>query len=1383
MHRKWVVFIIILNGLLLIFLPFKDVQAFFTVGQGGTPGLTHGDATPVPQPKQDVIPGGKTVVLVLDNNVSSLHLAPPSAMREGAHANATVEISYINAGQISRLGDTCLAFPETAKAAFTAATDIWATQITSSVPISIEACWSNLPTGILGWAGTINYFRNFPNAPQSNTWYQVALANALTGMDLDPGFPDVSISYNNLYTSEFYLGTDGNPPLMKLDFESIVLHEITHGLGLAGSMGIFGGVGSWGFGTGNPFAYDLFTQDNSNNSLINPSIYPNPSAGLGTALTSNGVYFNGTHANAANNGQRVKLYAPSSWIPGSSYSHLDEIYNGTINALMTFSISRGESLHNPGPITMGILRDIGWQMPTPPGTYTISGRVTDALGNGIGGVFFSYGSGTVASTDVSGYYSITGLSSATYHVTPAKTDYTFNPTARDVIISGGNETAVDFSSIYIPPTTYSISGRVTDSQGSGIAQVSISIGSGPVASTDSSGNYAITGLPAGMYILTPAKTGTTFSPASRSATITSTNVVGMDFTGTTLPTPVYGISGRVTDNTGIGVAGVSVSDGNSRSILTDSMGNYSLGGFSSGSYILIPIKSGFTFSPTSLSVNVSDADLIAKDFLATALPVGPYAISGKIVDGNNTAIPGVLVSDVLGYSATTDNSGIYTLSNLPAGSYVLTPYKVGYTFTPGFTNPVVITNASANSKDFSAMAAPVGNYRITGRVTDAGGNPLAGVPVSDVDGIYRAVSDNNGDFVLSNLPAGYYVFAAQRSDEIFLPAWRTVKLPENAVNQNFSRAEKTITVNSTNDLGDSVLGDGICATASGECTLRAAIEESNARSGGDIILVPAGTYGLATPATSADVSSQAGEPDLNGNLRITDSVVLQGAGADKTIIDAHGYRSVIEIAQSGADISVELSGITLQKGGGAGIVAQTGHGFLALDQCVVHQNAGPGLFVNGLQVSLNESTIADNSVYSMTGGVEVENALITIMDSTIDNNRGKGGGLRSGSGLLMRNSTISNNRGDTQFGGVSVEGGGAIVNSTISGNAGREGAGIWTKSNLDTYNATIVHNKAEGSGGGEYNSGLGGGIYIYPGSTEIAIQNSILSENSSPTGSPDCFGKVTSKGYNLVGDRTGCNFCAVEGDLFGLDPGIDGLVDNGGVTFTHALLSGSWAIDMGNPSGCRDQNGVIQTVDQRGMTRPTDGKKSGKKICDIGSFEFQPVDAPYQISGILTDERYQPVSNATVTMDNGRIAITDAKGKYIFSELKTGIYKLTADKAGYKFSPPSREVKLPPNTTKINFVGIYYDSGDYTISGKVVDSFGNPLAGVSVATEGGLTGFTDSAGNYTIRAVGAGSHVITPYLAEYQFVPAELAVLVSDNVVGKNFVGVKQPANPPIYQK
>jgi uncharacterized repeat protein (TIGR01451 family) len=247
------------------------------------------------------------------------------------------------------------------------------------VPIEINACWTSFGDPlILGSSRAVSYHGNFTGAPVTNTWYQVSLANALNGTDLNDtdgpdsdgdGFDadaDMNIKYNKDRT-DWYFGIDGSPGGSELDFASVALHEICHGLGFAGSMIESSGQGYWGWGiTSYPTIYDHFTERGGSGTGTPLLSYTKGSTQLGSALTSQDIFFDGPNTNAANGGTPPELYAPPIWQPGSSYSHLDESYNDTANALMTYSIGPGESEHSPGSVTFGILQDVGWNTVTYP---------------------------------------------------------------------------------------------------------------------------------------------------------------------------------------------------------------------------------------------------------------------------------------------------------------------------------------------------------------------------------------------------------------------------------------------------------------------------------------------------------------------------------------------------------------------------------------------------------------------------------------------------------------------------------------------------------------------------------------------------------------------------------------------------------------------------------------------------------------------------------------------------------------------------------------------------------------------------------------------------------------------------------------------------------
>lgn len=312
------------------------------------------------------------VTVIAKHDAYPLRLPAMVRPDEVAVRSSTIQINF---NPVAMWGDNCSAWPEAAQTAVQYAAHIWETYLDSNVTITLDACWAdNLSVGVLGHGGALNYWYNFSGAPLSNTFYSSSLANSLHGSDLDSNEADMYIGLSSIFS--WYTGTDGNTPAGQYDLVSVVLHEICHGLGLLGFMQYSGGEGGWGYGYNMATPYDGYAETGEGQSLLDTALFPNPSYALGTVLTSSNVYFSGPNAMAANSNQPVKLYAPATWSSGSSYSHIDTIYNNTINSLMTYAFSDGASQHNLGPILVGLMEDIGWQTdsadPTPTPTATPS---------------------------------------------------------------------------------------------------------------------------------------------------------------------------------------------------------------------------------------------------------------------------------------------------------------------------------------------------------------------------------------------------------------------------------------------------------------------------------------------------------------------------------------------------------------------------------------------------------------------------------------------------------------------------------------------------------------------------------------------------------------------------------------------------------------------------------------------------------------------------------------------------------------------------------------------------------------------------------------------------------------------------------------------------
>ena len=254
-----------------------------------------------------------------------------------------------------------------AKIAADYAAYIWSYLINSNKQIKIEAELKSLSSGVLASTYPVEWVENFPNAPNPDVKYPISLAEAIADQELNlPNEYEIHIDVNSNET-DWYYGLDGNTPAEKIDFLTVMLHEITHGLGFAGSFQYSGGQGSWG-DEGKPYVYDLFPVFGSIPStpykLTNTQTYPNPSYSLGDALTSNNIYFDGWKTKLMNNDQLPKLYAPNVWAGGSSISHFDENYYpaGNSNSLMTYKIDKAEAIHSPGEVGLAVLEDLGWEI-------------------------------------------------------------------------------------------------------------------------------------------------------------------------------------------------------------------------------------------------------------------------------------------------------------------------------------------------------------------------------------------------------------------------------------------------------------------------------------------------------------------------------------------------------------------------------------------------------------------------------------------------------------------------------------------------------------------------------------------------------------------------------------------------------------------------------------------------------------------------------------------------------------------------------------------------------------------------------------------------------------------------------------------------------------
>jgi hypothetical protein len=293
-------------------------------------------------------------------------------------------------------------------------------------------------------------------------------------------------------------------------------------------------------------------------------------------------------------------------------------------------------------------------------------------------------------------------------------------------------------------------------------------------------------------------------------------------------------------------------------------------------------------------------------------------------------------------------------------------------------------------------------------------------------------------------------------------------------------------------------------------------------------------------------------------------------------------------------------------------------GTVSIARCVIQHNSahtGAGIDNEGT-LDLDRSIIRSNVAEYQGGGLYIGlYAYATVRYSNFSTNNAQVGGAiynddNHQNRVFILDSTLSQNSASDSGGGIENGGDLYVVNSTISGGyANKNGGGISNFGRTFLYNTSVIANDAShdrnppgGVGGGTFN--LNG-----PGSRLVAI-NSLIADNTTLDApiADDCNGTLELYGWNLLADYTGCSFSGNGTAARGLvSPATVGpLADNGGPTWTHALLPGSEAIDSTTAQGCIDPTGALLATDQRGSVRIAGAK------CDVGAYEFGAEDIVFR---------------------------------------------------------------------------------------------------------------------------------------------------------------------------
>ncbi|MEM6914524.1 MAG: hypothetical protein AAF511_11170, partial [Pseudomonadota bacterium] len=232
-------------------------------------------------------------------------------------------------------------------------------------PVHLHVRW--IPNGPTGFAYHA-LIRNKRYLPKRDVWYPTALAGALYGQrvaDTD----DINIFLRS--DVDWHFSGDGQITDDKIDFINVAVHEIAHGLGVSsGSFVPWQGnriaqIGypnefldffEWTFELpaldGTPLIYDTMLGLADGRQITRD--FENPSTALAKALDNPTIHFTGATAIAANGGFPVGV------TPGN-VSHIPASI-GRPTPIMLGDSGQGETIHQPDPILLGMLDDIGWEI-------------------------------------------------------------------------------------------------------------------------------------------------------------------------------------------------------------------------------------------------------------------------------------------------------------------------------------------------------------------------------------------------------------------------------------------------------------------------------------------------------------------------------------------------------------------------------------------------------------------------------------------------------------------------------------------------------------------------------------------------------------------------------------------------------------------------------------------------------------------------------------------------------------------------------------------------------------------------------------------------------------------------------------------------------------
>ena len=455
----------------------------------------------------------------------------------------------------------------------------------------------------------------------------------------------------------------------------------------------------------------------------------------------------------------------------------------------------------------------------------------------------------------------------------------------------------------------------------------------------------------------------------------------------------------------------------------------------------------------------------------------------------------------------------------------------------------------------------IGDFRLTRNGVDI---PLTGLSVNALSAFQYSIDLG----ALTGEPGAYALTLVSAGSDIRDLDTNRLILKDGSGNSVPTKSDTwdvVVAATSLADLPDTNPGDGLAQAITGAFSLRAAVMESNASPGSDVVYLPAGVYQLSIGGIGED-GAATGDLDVTGNLTI------RGAGAGQTFIDGGLLDRVFHVLPGA---SLTLEGVTVRRG-------------FAAD--------GGGIYNSGTLTLKGVNVI--NSVAGNQGGGIFNAGTLTATSSSVSENvaGSRGGGINNTRAVTLISTTLAGNYAVSRGGGLYLEAGSSQLKA-------------------DLFNVTIAGNESGSRGGGVFNDSA----------AALVLSNSILERNttdadipaSSASTSLDLAGGMRSAGFNRIqvldaSFSSAASAGLLTTDTFGRDAApLDAVTQSltyavGSGVGINPLIVGGAAVDAGSNAlyPVTPTAPLVSQLDGVDNPRLIDGNRDGVFVIDQGAAEY-----------------------------------------------------------------------------------------------------------------------------------------------------------------------------------